>query len=200
MTGRALVLPLLFTALAADAWAAPLEWNFRVLLDDQPIGQHRFSLSDAANGDRTLISDAEFAVKIIGITAYRYRHQAIEQWQGDCLRALASTTDNDGKPSRVSADRDGALGDGCLMSFAYWNPALLTQTRLFNPQTGHIDTVQVRAAGNGTLTVRGAAVAATRYRIVSAAPPIDVWYAANGDWIGLDSIVAGGRKLSYRLH
>jgi hypothetical protein len=200
MTGRALVLPLLLTAFAAGAWAAPLEWNFRVLLDDQPIGQHRFSLSDAASGDRTLISDAEFAVKIIGITAYRYRHQAIEQWQGDCLRALASTTDNDGKPSRVSADRDGALGDGCLMSFAYWNPALLTQTRLFNPQTGHIDTVQVRAAGNGTLAVRGAPVAATRYRIVSSAPPIDVWYAANGDWIGLDSIVAGGRKLSYRLY
>lgn len=195
----ALLLAVCAAGAGAGATAATLEWNFRVLLDDRPIGRHDFSLSNADGAERTLVSDAEFAVKIFGITAYRYRHQATEHWQGDCLRAVASTTDDDGKASRVRADRGGALGDGCLMSFAYWNPALRTQTRLFNPQTGVVDTVLVRPAGNGTLAVRGAPVAATRYRIVGAAQPIDVWYAANGDWIGLDAVVAGGRKLSYRL-
>jgi hypothetical protein len=28
---------------------------------------------------------------------------------------------------------------------------------------------------------------------------VDVWYSADGDWVGLDSTVAGGRQLSYRL-
>lgn len=183
---------------AAGAVAAPREWKFSVMLDDRPIGEHRFVLRDET-GDRTLHSDAEFAVKILGITAYRYRHHAVEQWQGNCLRSLSSTTDDDGKPSRVRADRDGGLGDGCTMSFAYWNPAMLTQTRLLNAQTGRIETVQVQPAGAGTLAVAGASVAAMRYRIVGASQPIDVWYAANGDWVGLDAVVAGGRKLSYRL-
>ena len=187
-----------FTGFAVDAEAAPREWKFRVLLDDSPIGEHRFVLRDET-GDRTLHSDAEFAVKILGITAYRYRHHAVEQWQGNCLRSLTATTDDDGKPSRVRADRDGGLGDGCVMSFAYWNPAMLTQTRLLNAQTGRIESVQVQPASAGTLAVGGAPVAAMRYRITGAAQPVDVWYAANGDWVGLDALVAGGRKLSYRL-
>ena len=186
-------------AAATGATAASRAWNFRVLLDERPIGEHRFSLEDTAPGERVLRSDAEFAVKILGIVAYRYRHQAVEQWQGDCLRSLAATTDDDGTPSRVRADREGTLAGGCVMSFAYWNPALLTQTRLLNAQTGRIETVQVQPAGASTLAVGGTPVAATRYRIVGAARPIDVWYAANGDWIGLDAFVADGRKLSYRL-
>ena len=62
-----------------------------------------------------------------------------------------------------------------------------------------IESVQVQPASAGTLAVSGAPVAAMRYRITGAAQPVDVWYAANGDWVGLDALVAGGRKLSYRL-
>jgi hypothetical protein len=30
--------------------------------------------------------------------------------------------------------------------------------------------------------------------------PVDVWVSSGGDWVGLDSVVGGGkRKLSYRL-
>ncbi|HEY4066731.1 MAG TPA: DUF6134 family protein [Burkholderiaceae bacterium] len=204
-----LALALVLAAITAGAAAvtvtapvpvpAPAEWDFHVSLDGRPIGEHRFSLGALDGGERTLRSEAEFAVKILGITAYRYRHRDTEQWQGDCLQALTSTTDDDGKHSHVSVDHDGVLGEGCLMSFAYWNPAILTQTRLFNAQTGRIETVRVQPAGGGTLAVHGAPVTARRYRIVGAAPPIDVWYAPNGDWIGLDAVVAGGRKLSYRL-
>jgi hypothetical protein len=86
------------------------EWNFRVLLDDSPIGEHRFTL--AANGEeRRLTSEAEFAVKLLGITVYRYRHTATEQWRGDCLRQLVSKTDDDGTPEKVNAE---AAGDNAL--------------------------------------------------------------------------------------
>jgi hypothetical protein len=59
--------------------------------------------------------------------------------------------------------------------------------------------VQVSRVGPGTLTVRGLPTAATRWRITGPAQPIDVWYSLQGDWVGLDSTVAGGRQLSYRL-
>ncbi|WP_368671230.1 hypothetical protein [Achromobacter xylosoxidans] len=48
--------------------------------------------------------------------------------------------------------------------------------------------------------MRGQPRAATRWRIAGPRHPIDVWYAAgSGEWVGLDSTVRGGRRLSYRL-
>ncbi len=185
------------------------EWNFSALLDGARIGQHRFVVT--TQGDqRSVVSEASFAVRFLGITAYRYRHKANEQWRGDCLTALTSTTDDDGKASAVRSEYDGdglnvVSGGttqslrGCVMSFAYWNPAIRTQTRMLNAQTGKFEAVQVSRIGAGTVEVRGEAVAATQYRITGPAAPIDVWYSATGEWVGLDSMVAGGRKLSYRL-
>ena len=199
---------------AAEAASPPIgEWNFRALLDGKPIGQHRFSVtlvSGAQGDERRVLSEASFAVKFLGITAYRYRHKATEQWRGECLTALTATTDDDGKASSVRTEADGeALTiktasatqslNGCVMTFAYWNPAIQTQTRLLNAQTGKAESVQVSRAGSGSVEVRGQPVAATRFRITGPAEPIDVWYSAQGEWVGLDSLVGGGRRLSYRL-
>jgi hypothetical protein len=204
------LLALLASGAASANGPASGEWNFRVLLDDSPIGEHRFTL--AANGEeRRLTSEAEFAVKLLGITVYRYRHTATEQWRGDCLRQLVSKTDDDGTPEKVNAEAagDNALAvvtpkgtqslDGCVMSFAYWNPAIRQQERLLNAQNGKFEAVQVSRAGSGTVQVRGQPVAATRWRIATPAQPIDVWYSQQGEWVGLDSTVGGNRKLSYRL-
>ena len=185
---------LLAGLLASSAHAA--EWNFRALLDDKPIGTHRFTLSTQGD-ERKLLSEAAFRVKFIGITAYRYQHRATELWRGDCLAELSAATDDDGKATRVEVI--GEPLKGCAMSFAYWNPAIRTQMRLLNAQTGLFEKVQVTSAGPGTLDVRGTPTPATRWRITGPANPIDVWYSAQGDWIGLDSTLAGGRKLSYRL-
>ena len=198
------------SAQAADAVVAPAgQWNFRALLDGKPIGEHRFSITTAGD-ERRVTSEAAFDVKFLGITAYRYRHKATEQWRGDCLTALDATTDDDGKPSRVQARREGdsfsvtsptesVAHKGCVMSFAYWNPSIRTQSQMLNAQTGKLEKVQVQRLGNGSIEVRGQPVVATEYRISGATEAINVWYSLQGDWLGLDSIVAGGRKLSYRL-
>ena len=72
-----------------------LEWNFKVYLDDSPIGFHRFSLSGDQQ-QRQLVTEADFQVKFLFITAYRYQHQNTETWQGDCLERLESRTDANG--------------------------------------------------------------------------------------------------------
>lgn len=184
-------------------------YSFHALLDGKPIGDHRFTVS-TEGGNHTLASEADFSVRFLGFQAYHYHHRADEQWTGDCLAALTAATDDDGKPTRVRLERDGdtnristATGrttePGCLMSYAYWNPALRTRTRLLNPQTGKVDAVRIERAGSGTLAVHGQDVAATRWRIVSADATVDVWYSAQGEWIGLDSLVGGKHQLSYRL-
>jgi hypothetical protein len=187
------------------------EWNFSVFLDDKPIGEHRFSVTGPTEA-RKVLSEAGFAVKLLGLTVYRYRHRAVEQWRGDCLRTLDASTDDDGEASRVRAEPAGdglavtvdsgtvaQTLPGCVMSFAYWNTAIRRQARLLNAQTGRHENVQVRPLAGGTLEVRGQRIDAMRWRIEGAAQPIDVWYSAEGDWLGLDSTVEGGRRLSYRL-
>ncbi len=182
----------------AAASAQGGEWNFRVLLDGKPIGEHRFSVS-VHGEEREVVSDANFAVTFLGFTAYRYRHKAVERWRGDCLTGLASNTDDDGKTSSVHATAGTQPLEGCVMSFAYWNPAIRAQTQLLNAQTGKLETVRVERVASGSIEVRGKSCAATGFRIVGPGWPIEVWYSAEGEWIGLDSIVGDGHKLSYRL-
>jgi hypothetical protein len=188
------------------------EWRFTVLLDGKPIGRHVFQLEDAADGERLLRSDAEFSVELFGITVYRYRHTARERWRESCLIALQARTDDDGRVLQVQGERrgDGFVVDpggaatgtmlpGCAMSFSYWHPALRSQTRLVNPQTGQVDAVTVTALASTPIDVRGRLVEVEGFRIAGAGGPIDVWTSAQGAWLGLDAVVGGGRRLSYRL-
>jgi hypothetical protein len=192
------------------------EWDFEVFLDGKPIGEHRFSVSEQGD-ERKVSSQAQFAVKVLGITAYRYRHEASEQWRGDCLVTLKATTNDDGKrtdvliengdsirpavssPVSSTSTAPSASPSNCVMSFAYWNPAIQTQTQLLNAQTGKLESVKITPAAGGSIQVQGRTVAANRLRIVGTEQPIDVLYSTQGQWIGLDSMVAGGRTLSYRL-
>lgn len=206
---RRLGIAALLSATSLWSAAADTTYDFQVLLDDNPIGEHRFVVGGAAE-TRTVLSDARFTVKLMGLTVYRYMHRATEQWRGNCLQSLVANTDDDGTVSRVTAEAAGdalkvvapegtATIGGCAMSFAYWNPSIRQQARLLNAQTGRHEAVQVSRVASGTVDARGQPVAAVRWRIDGPAQPVDVWYTAQGEWVGLDSIVGGGRKLSYRL-
>ncbi|MBB1602050.1 DUF6134 family protein [Variovorax sp. UMC13] len=208
---RLLVLGL--CAVGGSALAA--ESNFAAFLDGKPIGEHRFVVGGPAEA-REVLSDARFNVKLLGLTVYRYRHQATERWRGDCLDSLSASTDDDGTLSRVRTEPAGeglsvltetGVGTapvarslpGCVMSFAYWNPAMRSQSRLLNAQTGKAEAVRVSRIGSAPIEVRGRSLTATRWRIEGPPQPIDVWYSAQGEWVGLDSTLEGGRLLTYRL-
>jgi hypothetical protein len=193
-----------------DAKASTRVYAFKAFLDGKAIGEHRFTVTvDGAS--RKVASEAAFVVKILGFTAFRYHHRADEQWTGECLSGLASRTDDDGKPASVRLVRVGDANEittgtgrrtepGCLMTYAYWNPAMRERTRLLDPQTGRVDAVKVERVGVGSIAVAGKGVAAIDWRISGGESPIDVWISEQGDWIGLDSMVSKGRhKLTYRL-
>ena len=188
---------LLLGAHAASAAAQEARvWDFRVYLDNTAIGTHRFTLRQQGE-ERELASEARFDVKLLFFTAYRYAHQASERWRGDCLTALNSRTDDNGTPFAVTRER--AALQGCVMSFAYWNPQILRQSRLLNAQTGEHEAVAISALGDDRIAVRGAQVPARRYRISGPKNPIELWYSADGDWLALASTLEGGRRLQYRL-
>jgi Family of unknown function (DUF6134) len=187
--------------LAQDIWA------FRVLLDGREVGSHRFTLASVDAQQRELRSVARFDVTVLRVPVYRYRHEAVESWEGGCLRQLVSHSETNGQREQVRAQ---ALGDrlvveaggtrrehaGCVMSFAYWDPRILRAERLLNSQTGELMPVTITARGEETLTVQGESRLAQRHRISGPGLRIDLWYAGD-QWVALEAEAEGGRRLRY---
>jgi predicted GNAT family acetyltransferase len=204
-----LLLGLSMAASAAVASPPRSEWHFTALLDGKPIGYHRFALTDAGDG-LELRSEAQFDVKFLLFVAYRYAHESRERWQGNCLQSISSRTDDNGKRFSVrGVETDGQflLRDGqrqeslpaCVMTFAYWNPAILHQTRLLNSQNGDYLEVRVTPVGRETILVRGTEVPAQRYALRGKGIAIDLWYSLTQDWLALESVTDGGRHLRYEI-
>lgn len=194
--------------LPATVSAQSRGWNFQVTLDDRPIGHHRFTLREQA-GAREMKVEARFNVKILFINAYSYAHDATERWRGNCLDGVTARTDDNGEKLAVNVAREGErlavtgtrgreVLEGCVMTFAYWNPEILRQSRLLNAQTGEYEAVKIAALGEASLAVRGAPVMARHYRITGPKNPIDLWYSADNEWLALESPV-DGRRLRYSI-
>jgi hypothetical protein len=84
------------------------------------------------------------------------------------------------------------------MSFAYWDPRILRATRLLNSQTGELVPVDIRPWGVESVEVLGRRQVAERHRIAGKDLQIDLWYA-DGRWVALEALAAGGRVLRYEL-
>lgn len=69
-------------ALACSLAHANQTWDFDVRLDDRPIGTHRFTVGGPPAA-REVHSQARLDVKLLGLTVFRYRHEARERWRGD---------------------------------------------------------------------------------------------------------------------
>ena len=208
--------------LFACLWLAPLTaspvtqapadvWNFKVYLDDKPVGYHRFTLTGQPE-QRQVHSEARFDVKFLMITAYTYIHEAKEYWRGSCLAELAAKTDDNGDKIEVQ----GAAGEGahfrlaanqkpaelpeCVWTFAYWHPSMIEQKRLLNPQTGEYLPVRVELKGEEAIKAAGVERKAKHYLLDAGKFQIDLWYAADDQrWLALDSTLEGGRHLHYRI-
>jgi hypothetical protein len=192
------------------ASASPAKrFDFRVLLDDKEIGRHTYTVSpqDALT---YVTSEARFDVKFLFITVYTYTHVNNEVWQGDCLRTIDASTDDNGEPLFVrgeyldqhlslSTPAGRAQLAGCVRTFAYWDPRLLSNSQLLNAQTGELLPVEVEALEDATITVRGEPVDALHYRIHHDKFRIDLWYSRNQEWLALESTTESGGLLRYEV-
>jgi hypothetical protein len=184
-------------------------WNFDVILDGEVIGQHRFEIFER-DKTRHVEIEANFDVRILFFNAYRYRHSNYEVWQGECLQSIRSHTNDNGDKEFVRGEmKDGFLKlqtdagtetlQGCVRTFAYWDPAILNSNTLLNAQTGELQPVQVKDLGSKTIQVRGESVQARHYRIDTAKFSIELWYSLQQQWLALQSTTANGAVLRYRL-
>lgn len=200
-----------FTAAMIAMPALAEEWAFDVFLDKSKIGKHTFTLDQ----NRNLTSRAKFNVKVLFIEAYSYDHTAKEKWKEDCLAGLeAHTTENKVVTHVKGAKKDAGfeVTDGkttqtlpaCTMTFAYWNPKILTQSKLLNPQNAEYLDTQFENMGQETITVKGKPVETMHYKLKGNLNGknklnIELWYNLKNEWVALKSITPEGYTINYKL-
>lgn len=189
------------------------EWVFTAKLDGQKIGQHSFTLTEAGEGKK-MLSQANFKVKVLFINAYQYSHTANETWNENCLSSIKSHTEE----NKEITDVQGMLNSNafevqspkgnlklpeCVMTFTYWNPVMLQQSKLLNPQTGEWLDTAITKVGLESINVKGKKTSAEHYRLTAPKMKIDLWYTANDanekEWVALKSTTPEGYVISYEL-
>ena len=213
------------SATASAAEGAPYGESlvFSAFRNGQPIGTH--ALAFQRQGGRLIVSTSiDFAVKLLGITAYRYSHRSREIWNGDDLQSITTLTEDDGKHYAVRARQEGnglvverempgavvndqglqrggpireTLPSGILPS-THWNMNQVKQSRLLNSQKGTEERIAVARVGRETVKTVAGAVEATRYSY-SGGIRMDQWFDDRGCWVKSLFVVSDGSTIEYLL-
>ena len=187
---------------------------FAAYRNGQPIGTHRLSFD--RQGDRLVVTTTiELAVKMVGITAYRYTHRGREVWLGRELVSFDSSTDDDGKPYAVRASRENgqlrvertgpdARGPvrhalpADLLPSTHWNVEQASQGFLLNAQKGTRERITVTAAGRESVRTLSGMIAATRYHYEGDVR-MDQWFDDRGRWVRSRFVVFDSSTIDYVL-
>ena len=140
------------------------DWNFDVLMDGKLIGEHTFQLKEEEKFHQ-LTSNANFKVTVLSIPVYKYKHISQELWSKNCLHSINASTQDGGDDYKVVGKFETntfkliepakeAFSAECPMTFSYWNPLMLKQSKLLNVQMGEYTEVQIKSLGKETIKVK----------------------------------------------
>jgi hypothetical protein len=85
----------------------------------------------------------------------------------------------------------------CVWSFAYWDEGLVSRRKLLTSQPGEYEPVTTSLIGEETIELRGRPTRARRYALEGPRFRIDLWYSPEREWLALESLSKGGRRLRY---
>lgn len=176
---------------AAAAQAETL--NYTVTRDGSTIGTHSVTID--ANGGATQVAiDTDIEVKVLFVTAYKFKHSSREAWQNGQLMSITSTTDDDGTPKELTVraengrltvdsvvkgqDRRQYATVGTLPA-SLWNPDTVKQGELLNTLDGQMMQVRIEDKGAATVEAGGKSVDAHHYAI-SGELTRELWFDAQG--------------------
>lgn len=184
------------------------EVRFEVLRNGSSVGSHvtRF----AREGERLKVtSQMDIEIDFLIFTAYRFEYGSKDLWCGDELVSLEAWRDDNGEKHFVRADRDGDLvrvsdgerdlvAPGDIIPTNHWNAAVLTRDRVLNTLTGGVNSVEITSLGPDVVTLAdGESLPAQHFRY-SGELEADVWYDADGRWVGLRFEGRDGSEIVYR--
>ncbi len=166
--------------------------EFRVTRGGSDIGSK--VISARRSGERTEVEvSIRLAVKVLGITAYRYELDAAEVWEAGLLQRLDGETNDDGdrEIARVRREGDRLIASGAYEgelpsgagTTSYWSTAFLDRGVWISTQTG--SPLDVTAARDGSERIDGPSgpVECARWRITGDLP-VTLLYDGRGEWLG----------------
>jgi hypothetical protein len=181
-------------AAGLPALASVGERRFALYRGDNPIGAQTITVR-RDGGSVTVNVDVDIAVRILGITAYRYTLRSEELWENGALASLDSRTNDNGTPHFARATRDGdalvvegseftGRVTGRPATTTYWSPAFLERSVWISTQDGRPFRVDTAQAGTARYPTAAGEVTATRWRVGGELPGLDLFYDAAGEWVG----------------
>lgn len=178
--------------------------KFTILRDGDDIG---FQTNKVTKRGDVIVHEcqARLKIKVLGITAYRYELDFVEEWQGGELKTMTSKCYDDGDDEFVEIKRGGGglevNGSGyqgpCPLGVAttsYWSYEFMKRPVWISTQSGALLNMSTANSGATEIAGQGGAISAERWA-VSGGYDANVYYK-NRDWVGI-SFDAGGEEAVY---
>jgi len=176
-------------------------FNFKVSLDNREVGWHKFVVETKGN-QLTVSSKAKMDFTVLMVKKVAYRHEATENWLGDCLQAFESKTKRNTKIFLTSGSvKDGdfyvnrngeeVLVSKCVKTFAYWRPAWLDDEFLLNVETGKYTPISLEVTEDQLTNMTKRVVGLPKTEIHLA-------YDKSGNWQTLESELKIAGTLRYQ--
>ena len=167
----------------------PSNLSFAVMRDGDQIGTHALHFTNS--GDETRVEiNTDVAVKVLFVTAYKFKHHGTELWRDGKLVAYNSQTDDDGTEKSLNAQAkgdslavNGSAGswtaDPSIIPASLWDMRIVKQNQVLNTLDGRPMKVQVSDAGMDEVQVAGRNVE-THHYVITGDLDRELWYDANG--------------------
>jgi len=207
------VLAIIFMVLGAPSLARAKTLSYTVLRDGKPIGAHSYDIN--ANGNETTVKvSTDIAVKILFATVYQFVHSSTEQWDGDKLISIKSTTNDDGVPKKLDAMKKGTViavnsivkkddraskAPQNAIPASLWNPLTISQNKLLNTLDGSMMKVSVEDLGEETVPANGGTVKAHRYKITGELTR-ELWFDDSGVLVRVRFPAKDNSEIVYALN
>jgi hypothetical protein len=231
---RQIAAGILFVLLASGATALAADFPygttlaFKVFRNGAEIGQHTVTFHN--DGAKRYVSvSVSLAVKALGITAFRYMHQAREVWNAGNLESLESQTDENGKKYVVHVRRDsqGLVVDrqvtplllaasasdqalvlpevghdllpGNMLPTSNWNFDQVTKGILLNTQYGTPSHTTISPMGRETVKTASGATVQATRYRYTGELRMDQWFDDKGRWVRAAFPAFDGSIIEYVL-
>jgi len=197
------------SACLAPAMPTGNQRAFRIVRNGSAIGTHVLTFERVDNGVDIRIA-VDIAVSFGPITLFRYTLRGLEQWRNGAVIHVDATTNDDGTPEHMRADRDADglwvegsktpryLAPAEAMPATHWDISELKNPWI-NPQDGRLLHPVVQLVGDDALSMpNGATRPATHYAL-SGDAKLDLWYDTACQWSALRFLAKDGSLVRYEL-
>jgi Family of unknown function (DUF6134) len=197
------------TALAQSSSVARAgRLDYEVIREGDRIGTH--SVIWQENGRHlTLTTHTDIAAEVLGITLYRFRYDAEEDWINGRLVRLNARTANDGEEMSVTlalaAGRLRGICNGApldlssdVLPISPWHPSIVRQSMLFDQYRCALRQVRVTDQGIEPTLVRGQELASRHYAITGQLKR-DIWYSSDGQVVQVRFPAADDSMITFIL-